>query len=121
MGENNDNKKLLRQSLDAINEQEERKKADKIVRLSRLNITIAVLLSLLIPLAGYCYTRRWKALLWLGLSLGVTGAIIGLSSSTEEEAMERGFAIGSIASLIAPIDNSLAISRAKKQIEDINN
>ncbi|TRT87090.1 MAG: hypothetical protein EWV82_04650 [Microcystis aeruginosa Ma_AC_P_19900807_S299] len=122
MSENKDNKELLREYLNSIKSEEERKKAEKIVRLSRLNTGIAVLLCLLMPLAGYCYTRRWKAFLWMLFSFGVMGAIVGGFSRTEKEAMERAFTIGSLGGLIVtPIDNALAISRARKQMEDINN
>lgn len=121
MSEENKNQELLRQYLDSMNDQEERKKAEQIVRLSRLNIGLAVLFSVLIPITGYCYTRRWKAFLWMLCSFGLMGAIIGGFSRTEKEAMERAFTIGSLGGLIvAPIDNALAISRAKKQMEELD-
>jgi hypothetical protein len=121
MSEENKNQELLRQYLDSMNDQEERKKAQQIVRLSRLNIGFAVLLSMLTPIAGYFYTRRWKAFLWLICSVALMGAIVGGFSRSEKEAMERGFTIGSLGGLIvAPIDNALAISRAKKQMEELD-
>jgi hypothetical protein len=44
---------ILRQYLDSIKEEEEHKKVQYLARLSRLNIGIAVFLSLLIPIGGW--------------------------------------------------------------------
>ncbi|MEI3650479.1 MAG: hypothetical protein V6D39_10890 [Dolichospermum lemmermannii FEM_B0920] len=121
MSKQNKDQEILRQYLDSIKEEEERKKAENLAHLSRLNIGIAVFLSLLIPLGGYCYTRRWKAFLWLICGGAVIGVVIAGSSRNNEEAMARAFGIGSVAgTIIAPIDNALAISRAKKQLEELS-
>lgn len=112
---------ILRQYLDSIKEEEERKKVQNLARLSRLDIGIAVFLSLLIPIGGYCYTRRWKAFLWLMCGGALIGVVVAGNSRNSEEAMARAFGIGSVAgTIIAPIDNALAISRAKKQVEELS-
>lgn len=121
MSEQNNSQELLRQYIDSIKDQEERKKAEYLVRLSSLNIGIAVLLCLLMPFAGYCYTRRWKAFLYLICSCGLVGGVIGVTVGNNEKAIEKIFSIVSIGSPIAAsIDNSLAISRATKKIKDIS-
>ncbi|BAZ87408.1 hypothetical protein [Dolichospermum compactum] len=121
MSEQNKDQEILRQYLDSIKGEEERKKLQYLARLSRLNIGIAVFLSLLIPIGGYCYTRRWKAVLWLMCGGALIGMVIGGTARNNKEAMARAFGIGSVAgTIIAPIDNALAISRAKKQIEELS-
>jgi hypothetical protein len=121
MSAQNNSQELLHQYIDSIKDQEERKKAEHLVRLSSLNIGFAIFLSLLIPIGGYFYTRRWKAFLYLICSVSLMGGIIGGNPRTEKEALERGLMIGSIiGTIVAPIDNALAISRAKKQIEELS-
>jgi hypothetical protein len=49
------------------------------------------------------------------------GVVIAGSSRNNEEAMTRVFGIAPVVgTIIAPIDNALAISRAKKQVEELS-
>lgn len=70
-------------------------------------------------MGGYIYTSRWKAF-WIIFAAITFPIFIGVTSSRNEEQADRMIgATAVIWTIIAPIDNSLAIQRAKKKIEDL--
>jgi L-lactate permease len=56
----------------------------KTIKLSQKVIWIAVILSLLIPITGYIYTRRWKTMLIVFSCIIGAGVVIGASSENKE-------------------------------------
>lgn len=119
--EDNTDQYNLRQYIDSINDKEERKRAENIVRLSRLNIVVAVLISLVIPIGGYIYTRRWKPLLWFLLGITLIVVLMDVSSHDKKDIIARFYSMLAIlGKLIAPLDNALAIFIAKKHLQELS-
>ncbi|MDJ0800091.1 MAG: hypothetical protein QNJ51_25340 [Calothrix sp. MO_167.B12] len=120
MPENNQDKVLLDQYIDSIRDKKERKRIKHIARLSRLNIGLLVFLSLFIPISGYFYTRRWDAFLNFFCCLIIIGAVVG-TIYRNVTGTSISYNMGSImTTIIPPIDNALAIHRAKKKIEKLS-
>jgi len=109
----------IKSRLQELKNQEETKELDNLIKLSNRNILIAVLLSIIIPIGGYIYTKRWKAFLILLGSGFLVGTAIGLTEKDSDKVAEKAFSVGSlIGSIAAPIDNGLAIWKAKKKLEE---
>ncbi len=121
VSEDNTDQYILQQYIDSINDQEERKRAENIVRLSRLNIVVVVLISLVIPIGGYIYTRRWKPLLWFLLSITLIVVLMDISSHDKKDVIARFYSmLAIIGKLVAPLDNTLAIFIAKKHLQELS-
>lgn len=74
-----------------------------------------ILWALFLPIVAYGYVGRWKAFFIVLLGFIFLGGLVGIASENEEEAMANAFAVSSIVGpLVAGIDNSLAIRRARK-------
>jgi ATP/ADP translocase len=104
-------------------------KADRKIRktlyISRRAIWVNILLTLFIsPLGSYIHTRRWKALGIFALCSAFFFAVIPAGSYEEGESFEesfvkgfeQGMALSPFISVIAAIDNSLAIRRARQTV-----
>lgn len=91
------------------------------VYLSRRAIWANVLLSfLLASLAAYIHTRRWKQMGIFSISLVAFMTIISSDSDSLEESFRKGQKFSPLASLIATIDNSIAIKKARKKVNNEN-
>jgi hypothetical protein len=86
-----------------------------IVYLSRRAIWANVLWCILTPIAGYIHTRRWKEFFILSVSIFLFGVITS-GEGGFEEGLEKGKEISPLVSLIAIIDNGIAIKKAKDKV-----
>ena len=107
--------------IQAINEQIEAEKLSKVVKLSQRNLPIAIILSAIVPIGGYAYTRRWLS--FLGFMLG--GFAISVAVHVVEPEPEKANVMaGSLwilyGSVVAPIDNGRAIARARERVSDLS-
>lgn len=107
--------------IQAINEQIEAEKLGKVVKLSQRNLWAAIILSGILPIGGYVYTRRWLS--FLGLMLG--GAALSIAVHAIEPEREKADSMaytlcGLCGSIFAPIDNARAISRARERVTDLS-
>lgn len=85
------------------------------VYLSRRAIWANIIWCILMPMAGYIHTRRWQQ---LGIFV-ISAFLFGFITAGEggfEEGLERGQKISPLFSLIAMIDNSLAIKKAQEKV-----
>jgi hypothetical protein len=92
------------------------------LKLSRKNIGTAVFISILLPIGGYIYTGRWKA---LGITFSSLVAVLTLCILAQGNRLTEKFeddltaSAAVILSIIVPIDNASAIKRARKKIEEL--
>ena len=106
-----------------IETEKEKKQIRHTIYLSRRSIWANILIILLFSsFAGYIHTRRWKALgIFFTIFIGI-GTIASSNANSLEESFEKGFETGvtlaPFAMVIATIDNSLAIQRARQKIAD---
>ena len=107
--------------IQAINEQIEAEKLSKVVKLSQRNLSIAIILSAIVPIGGYAYTRRWLS--FLGFMLGGFALYIAVHAVEPEQEKANSMA-GTLwilyGSIVAPIDNARAISRARERVNDLS-
>lgn len=89
------------------------------IYLSRRAIWANILLCIFLSyIAGYIHTRRWKP---LGIFALITSSIIWVTAPPRAnfaESFQHGQKYALIASLIATIDNSIAIKKAKDKINN---
>lgn len=110
---------------DRIKELETAIKHRELIRtleLSKKNTTTAVVLSVLFPIGGYIYTQRWKAFgISVATMVGVLTMIIFATGNNWNEKQEETTTtfLGIVWAIVAPIDNALAIKRAKEEIKSI--
>jgi len=98
-----------------IEEKNKKKKVLHTIYLSRRAIWANVLISfLLAPLASYIHTRRWKQMGIFTLLFMVFFMIIPSDSDSFMDSVRKGQRFSLLASLIATIDNSIAIKKARK-------
>ena len=91
----------------------------RLLKLSNKSIPLAVIISILIPIGGYIYTGRWKAFFIMFGSVLFLNLLINSGSKNEREMIENSFIFGGVVfTIIAPIDNALAIRRAKEKMEE---
>ncbi|MEK0179241.1 MAG: hypothetical protein EAZ78_24455 [Oscillatoriales cyanobacterium] len=107
--------------IQAINEQIEAEKLGKVVKLSQRNIGAAIILSGILPIGGYVYTRRWLS--FLGFMLG--GFALSMAVYTIEPEREKADSMAYTlcalyCSIVSPIDNARAISRARERVTDLS-
>ncbi|TYQ30287.1 MULTISPECIES: hypothetical protein [unclassified Pseudanabaena] len=109
----------FQKQLENLEQTKNEKEFKQVYNLSQKNITIAVIISLLLPAGGYGYTRRWQPfLILIGVAMLLGIVMVSLDNSKDQK--KRLFnAAALMGTIIAPIDNGLAIARAKKKIEDL--
>jgi hypothetical protein len=97
--------------------QEENNQIAQTIYLSRRAIWANILLGFLLsPLACYLHTRRWKALgIFLLFFLPIV-FIISDGRDSFEANFQRGQNLSPLVTLIAIVDNSLAIKKAKNKV-----
>jgi len=103
--------------INQIEQQIQDQKLVELVKLSQRSIPLAVIISLIIPIGGYIYTGRWAAFFKLLLIGGFLGGL-GLIITPEDSKGDTLVAIACAGTLIAPIDNGIAISSARKQVKN---
>jgi NhaP-type Na+/H+ or K+/H+ antiporter len=107
--------------IQAINEQIEAEKLSKVVKLSQRNLPIAIILSAIVPIGGYIYTRRWLS--FLGFMLGVFALSVAVYATEPEEdkAASMVYTLSLLyGAVVAPIDNGRAIARARERVSDLS-
>ncbi len=107
--------------IQAINEQIEAEKLAKVVKLSQRNIGAAIILSAILPMGGYIYTRRWLS--FLGFMLGGFALSVAVYATEPEQdkAASMAWTFCSLyGSIVAPIDNARAIARARERVSDLS-
>ena len=106
--------------IQAINEQIEAEKLAKVVKLSQRNIGAAIILSAILPMGGYIYTRR--GLSFLGFMLG--GLALSVAVYAIEPEQQKADSVWTFCalygSIVAPIDNARAIGRARERVSDLS-
>lgn len=85
------------------------------VYLSRRAIWANIIWCILMPIGGYIHTRRWKQFGILSISIFLFSVITG-GEGGFKEGFERGQKMSPLFSLIAMIDNSLAIKKAQEKV-----
>ena len=114
-----EDKNDLQKRLEEIDRLSQDQELAKTYNLSQKNIAIAAILSLIFPIGGYIYTARWKAF-WILFCVLFGIILIGTINEQDEEKIDRlGTFCGVIASIVAPIDNSIAILKARDKINAI--
>ncbi len=109
----------LKTQLEDINRNLDRQDLARVVKLSKRQIWLAALLGILLPPASYFYTRRWLPLAGFFLGAMVLGIGIYASEPNEEKADAMTGNLGLLYGVVvASLDNSTAISRARERIQD---
>jgi NhaP-type Na+/H+ or K+/H+ antiporter len=107
--------------IQAIKKQIEAEKLGQVVKLSQRNLLVTIILSAILPMGGYIYTRRWLSL--LGFMLGGFALSVAVHA-IEPEQEKAGAMAGSLCmlygSIVAPIDNARAIARARERVTDLS-
>ena len=105
------------QKLAQMSQIETKNQINQTIYLSRRAIWVNILLGFLLsPLACYIHTRRWKPLGICLLFLMPIVFIITDSRDSFEANFQRGQNLSPLVTLIAIIDNSLAIKKAKNKV-----
>jgi len=107
--------------IQAINEQIEAEKLGEVVKLSQRNLSVAIILSAIFPISGYVYTRRWLS--FLGFMLGGFAICVAVNvvEPEQQKADKMAWTLCSLyGSIVAPIDNARAISRARERVNDLS-
>lgn len=97
---------------------EQEKEELRVFKLSNKSMPLAIVISFLLPIGGYIYTGRWKAFFILFGSAFLVNCLIILGSNNEKDGFQNAITFSSIlGTIIAPIDNGLAINRAKEKLK----
>jgi hypothetical protein len=114
-----EDKNDLQKRLEEIARQSQDQELASTYKLSQKNIATAAILSFLFPIGGYIYTARWKAF-WILFSVLFGIILIGTINEKNDEKVD-GLATfcGVVASIVAPIDNIIAIQSAREKIDEI--
>lgn len=111
----------LKNQIQAINEQIEAEKLGKVVKLSQRNLWAAIALSVIFPIGGYVYTRRWLSFLAFILGGFTLSVAIHVTEPEQDKAASMAWTLCSLyGSIVAPIDNARAIARARERLNDLS-
>ncbi|PHV63134.1 hypothetical protein WEU38_00995 [Cyanobacterium aponinum AL20118] len=114
----NDQNNKYQQVAKQMNLEKEQKEIQHTVYLSRRAIWANILLSMFISfLASYIHTRRWKQMGIFSFTAFILMMFVSAGSESFEESFRRGQVLSPIASLIATVENSLAIKKARRKIQ----
>ncbi len=106
---------IAKNKVEEVREELESEKLTKLVKLSERDMTATIILSILLPIGGYIYTRRWLPLLWFCCG----GFLVsGLVSTSEPD--EQFLIVSLYGAVVAPIDNGKAIARARERVKDLS-
>jgi hypothetical protein len=109
-----------KQYVTQFNNEEHQRQMLHTVYLSRRAIWVNVLLSFLLSfLAAYIHTRRWKSMGIFSLSMFIFLLAIGGENDSFAESFAQGQSLAPLFSLIATVDNSLAIDKARKKVDGL--
>jgi hypothetical protein len=107
--------------IQAINEQIEAEKLGEVVKLSQRNLSVAIILSAIFPIGGYIYTRRWLSFLGFMLGAFALSMAVYTIEPEQEKADKMAYTLCMLyGSIVAPIDNARAISRARERVNDLS-